>query len=229
MRRFRRVKEAEVARSRVLPAPATPPELTIHPLSPDRWIDLEALFGEKGASGGCWCMWWRVRNKDFQQGEGNKQALRSLVEDGTPSGAPPGLLGYDGETPVGWLALGPRSDFARFPAMTSDKFRPVDETPVWSIVCFFVTAKRRRQKVAAALLAGAVDWAQAQAIDVLEGYPVDTTQAGSTGSALMGTEKLFRNAGFVEVARRHPQRPIMRLHLGERPAGGPVAMEEQTP
>ncbi|HEB84575.1 MAG TPA: N-acetyltransferase, partial [Bacteroidetes bacterium] len=33
--------------------------LEVYPLSPERWGDFEALFGERGACGGCWCMYWR--------------------------------------------------------------------------------------------------------------------------------------------------------------------------
>ena len=33
------------------------PSFEFHPLTKDRWIDFEALFGARGAYGGCWCMW----------------------------------------------------------------------------------------------------------------------------------------------------------------------------
>ena len=36
---------------------AEPLALDIQPLTPDRWSDLEALFGKQGAYSGCWCMW----------------------------------------------------------------------------------------------------------------------------------------------------------------------------
>ena len=42
-------------------------KLTTHPLTPDLWPVFEDLFGENGAAGGCWCMYWRIdrtyRNK----------------------------------------------------------------------------------------------------------------------------------------------------------------------
>ena len=65
-------------------------DLTFHALTPERWPDLEKLFGERGACGGCWCMTWRLRRADFEQnkGAGNKRAFQTLVE----SDAQPALV-----------------------------------------------------------------------------------------------------------------------------------------
>jgi hypothetical protein len=35
-------------------------KLLIKELNPKLWGDLERLFGEKGAWGGCWCMYLRI-------------------------------------------------------------------------------------------------------------------------------------------------------------------------
>lgn len=188
-------------------------ELDIHPLTPARWNDLEALFGRSGASGGCWCMWWRVPNKEYDRGAGNKAAFRSLTETQCGQGFAPGLLGYLDGAPVGWISLGPRSDYRRFDSMRSNTFKPVDETPVWSIVCFFIHARHRRRGVAAAMLQGATDCGRVHGAQVLEAYPTDVDGKTSSGNIFMGTQSLFAAAGFVEVARRSPQRPIMRLTL----------------
>ena len=34
--------------------------MKIRELSPELWPAFEALFGEKGACAGCWCMFWRT-------------------------------------------------------------------------------------------------------------------------------------------------------------------------
>ena len=67
-------------------------KLEFHPVTPERWSDLETLFGEKGACGGCWCMLWRLTRKEFeaQKGEGNRRAMQRIVN----SGEIPGLLAY---------------------------------------------------------------------------------------------------------------------------------------
>jgi hypothetical protein len=38
--------------------------IEVHPVTPERWGDLEKLFGPSGAYGGCWCMYFRMRSSD---------------------------------------------------------------------------------------------------------------------------------------------------------------------
>ena len=56
-------------------------ERSFSPVTPENWLDLERLFGPRGASGGCWCMWWRTSRREFEANgnEGNRKAMRSLV------------------------------------------------------------------------------------------------------------------------------------------------------
>ena len=122
-------------------APATALDLAIQPLTAERWPDLEALFGPRGACGGCWCMWWRLRRSEFEQqkGEANRHALQAIVE----SGAMPGLLGYQGEQPVAWVAIAPRESY---PVLErSRNLKRIDDAPVWSITCLFVARPFRRR------------------------------------------------------------------------------------
>jgi ribosomal protein S18 acetylase RimI-like enzyme len=135
----------------------------------------------------------------------NRAALRVLVD----SGEPPGLIAYRGRTPVGWVSLGPREAFARLER--SPVMKPVDDRPVWSIVCFVVPAEYRGQGVARALLRGAIAYAHDRGARLLEAYPVDRAGRSSAESMWFGTKSMFDAAGFEEVARRKPQRPIVRL------------------
>lgn len=139
--------------------------------------------------------------------EANKRALKRLVDRGVV----PGLIGYDNGRPIGWVSLGPREDYARL--KRSSVMKPVDERPVWSIVCFFVDAKARHRGVAAALLQGALAWARAQAVTLLEAYPCDKTATAADDSMWFGAKPMFDRAGFVVVARRKPTRPVMRKSL----------------
>jgi GNAT superfamily N-acetyltransferase len=182
----------------------------IYPLTPDRWPDLERLFGAKGAVGGCWCMYWRLKNREYERlkGAGNRAAFQDLVNRGEI----PGLLAYAGTEPVGWCSLGPRPEFPRLES--SRILAPVDEKPVWSVVCFFVHQKHRRSGLSLLLLEAAADFARSQGAEILEGYPVEP-QSGSmpTVFAYTGIASTFRKAGFREVARRSVTRPVMRLDL----------------
>ncbi len=185
-------------------------DYTILPLTPARWDDFVQLMGPNGAMSGCWCMWFRLSNADFNlmAGDANREAMCSLVnDDGVP-----GLLAYEGETAVGWVSLAPREEFGR--VERSKFFTKVDDERVWSVVCFFVPRKQRGKGVMTALLAGAIDFARGRGATILEAYPRDPSMARvSADGAFVGLEPAFREAGFVEVARRDKKRPIMRLRL----------------
>jgi len=186
--------------------------IEIHPLTPERWSDLVALFGERGACGGCWCMWWRLPRSEFdaRKGASNRAAFRRIVAGGRE----PGLLAYRGGRPVGWCAVEPRD---RYPALARSRvLAPVDDRPVWSITCLFIERSHRRRGVSVALLRAAVEHAMARGASVVEGYPVvPKTGRMPDAFAWTGTLAAFERAGFREVARRSPTRPIVRA---ERPA-----------
>jgi GNAT superfamily N-acetyltransferase len=192
--------------------------LTFHPLTPDRWPDLERLFGERGACAGCWCMWWRLDQKSWTAGKGarNKQAFRTIVA----SGREPGLLAYRDGIPVAWCAVEPRERYARFARARS--LKPVDERPVWSVTCFFVAPAERRRGTSVALLKAAARHVRARGGTILEGYPVvPSTAAMPAAFAWTGTLRSFAAAGFREVARPSQSKAIVRLELARKtPRGG---------
>jgi len=109
-------------------------DLSFHPATADRWRELEALFGPRGACGGCWCMWWRLPRAVYerQKGQPNKDALHALVA----AGDPPGLLAYADDAPIAWCAIAPRD---AYPVLERSRtLKRVDDRPVWSVTCFFV-------------------------------------------------------------------------------------------
>ena len=189
-------------------SPEPLPALAFVPVTPDRWDDLEKLFGKHGAYSGCWCMWWRLPRAQFEQqvGQKNKEALKAIVD----SGEVPGLLAYAEGEPIAWCSVAPRE---AFPALDRSRvLKRVDDEPVWSVVCFFVAKQFRRRGVMAPLLTAAVEYARAHGAGIVEGYPVEPTKGLSGSSGYTGVVSAFRKAGFVEVLRRGA-RPIMR-HLG---------------
>jgi GNAT superfamily N-acetyltransferase len=187
--------------------------LICHPLTPDRWDDFERLFGANGACGGCWCMFWRLPRKQFdaQKGDANRAAIRLLVEEGEA----PGLLGYLDGRPVGWVAVAPRGDY---PALGRSRIlKPVDDEPVWSLSCLFVEKSHRRKGVSVGLIRAAVEHVQRRGGTTVEAYPVEPTKDVMPAPFVWtGLASAYLQAGFVEVARRSPTRPVMRRVL-ERP------------
>ncbi len=181
--------------------------LRFEPLVAERWRDVERLFGERGACGGCWCMYWRLTRAEFERrkGAGNKAAFRALVE----AGPPPGVLAYDGDLPVGWCAVGPRE---AYPVLERSRIlKRVDGRAVWSITCFFIARPYRRSGVSVGLVRAALRHAASRGGGLVEGYPVEPRAAAMPDSfAWTGLASAFRAAGFTECARRSRTRPIMR-------------------
>jgi len=181
--------------------------------TPSRWPDVEKLFGERGACGGCWCMAWRLNHKDWVAGKGpeNKRALKKLVT----SGKAPGVLAYNGREPIGWCAIAPRSAYSALER--SRVLKPLDDLPVWSISCLFVSKPYRRKGMSARLIKAAVEFAAKSGARIVEGYPVEPTMAKTPDPFVWtGIPSAFRKAGFKEVARRSRTRPIMRRTVRAR-------------
>jgi GNAT superfamily N-acetyltransferase len=155
-------------------------------------------------------MWWRLKRSDFEQGQkgANRQAMRKLVG----GGAMPGLIAYSGDEPVGWVSVGPREDY---PVLgRSPVLKPVDEVPVWSLVCFFIKREHRRRGLSRALIAAAKRHAKAGGARWLEAYPTEPKKAEVPDIyAFTGVPAMFTAAGFKEIARRSPTRPILRCKL----------------
>ena len=194
----------------------SPPPLTleVHPATPDCRNDLERLFGPRGACGGCWCMWWRLTAKQFEQQKaaGNRAAMKRIVQ----SGEIPGLLAYaaDDDEPIGWCAVAPREAYPRL--ARSRVLKRVDDAPVWSIVCFFVAKPYRRSGVMRRLIVAAIDYVRLRGGTILEGYPTEPKSERAPDLFLYhGIPSAFAESGFVEAARRSERRPIMRYVIDQ--------------
>jgi GNAT superfamily N-acetyltransferase len=197
---------------------ASPPEpvaLEVLPLTPERFADLAALFEEGGDPRGCWCVYFRFRGRDWTNSTAS--ANRAALEALTGRERAPGLVGYRGDRAVGWVSLGPREDYERL--AYSKILAPIDDAPVWSIVCFVVSRTVRGQGLAAELLAAAIDHARSHGATIVEGYPVDPGRGRiPAANAYHGTLAMFERSGFTVVERRQwnattPIRPIVRLDL----------------
>jgi GNAT superfamily N-acetyltransferase len=180
--------------------------LSFQPLTPERFGDFEQLFGSHGACGGCWCMFWKLRGRAFDEttGEPARQMQKSIVESGTI----PGLLAYAFDKPVGWIAVKMRGEYPRLGH--SRVLKPVDGKEVWSVTCFFVDRKFRKQGVTIGLLKAAIEYVRSKGGRIVEGYPTETREKMPDVFIYTGTMSAFQKAGFKEVARQSPTRPIVR-------------------
>lgn len=189
------------------------PSVEVLPVTPDRWPDLVDLFTRKGPRGGtpvtdgCWCQFWLLRGKEASEkwGAPGRRRLQAEVKRGTE----PGLLAYLDGVPVGWCRIGPRAMFDRL--AHSATLRPVDDQPVWSVVCFYVHPAAKRQGVARALLAGAETLAARHGARLVEAYPVGPKQINL--DAYTGYAPMYTAAGYAEV-RKSGRRTIVRKEVG---------------
>lgn len=178
--------------------------MTSRPLTPDRFPDMETVFGDRGVARGCFCMYWRTPDGGF----GDRRDNRDRFADRASEGRPPGLLGYVEENPVGWVQVGPRDEF---PTLDRSRLlKRVDDVEAWSINCFVVRAGYRKRGIGAGLLAAAVAFAKDEGAAVIEAYPVDGRRSSAV-DYFTGTLSMFDEHGFVELIRRNDSRPIVRL------------------
>jgi GNAT superfamily N-acetyltransferase len=184
-------------------------DLTFHPLTQKLWRDFELLFGENGACGGCWCMHWKLRGKAYSENKGgnNRQMQKSIVD----AKIVPGLLAYAEGYPVGWVAVEPRSQYPKL--AHSRILKPIDDQEVWSITCLFVAKNQRHKGIAIELIRAAVEHARRNGARIVEGYPIETKAEAPSIFIFTGTSSAFQQAGFTEVARPAPTRPIYRFTL----------------
>ena len=167
------------------------------PLTPDLWSDLEKLFGKTGAYWGCWCMYWRCSNKQFKamKGSDRKNALQKIVHESNHAS---GVLAYIDNKPIGWIALSPRIEYTRL--VRSRVIKPIDDQPVWSIVCFFIHKNFRGKGVTTALLKEAEAYIKIKGGSILEAYPIETTNMVNDVSSYVGIDKWFYKAGYKKMA-----------------------------
>ncbi|MFZ6011785.1 MAG: GNAT family N-acetyltransferase [Bacteroidota bacterium] len=184
--------------------------LTFKSLTTETWKDFEKLLGPRGACGGCWCMTWRLPKATYekQKGDGNKRAIHNLVKQREQVG----ILAFDGDEPVGWCAVAPREKYVRL--AKSRVLKPVDEQKVWSVSCFFISKSHRRKGVSIKLLNALLDHARKKKVKILEAYPVEPKDNSMPDVfAWTGFMNSFIKAGFREVKRHSPSRPIVRYYL----------------
>ena len=196
---------------------------TVLPLTPARFADLAALFEEGGDPKWCWCTYFRSRGRDWSNSTaaGNRAELKALAKRDLA----PGLVAYRDDRAVGWVSLAPREDYERL--ATSKILAPLDDVPVWSIVCFVVSRRSRRQGVAATLLDAAIEYAGSHGATTLEAYP----RRSPEGRTHPGRERLPRHADDVRAGRvhghratpveRHDTRPTDRPPVSLAPVGSP--------
>jgi len=175
-----------------------------HPVTPEHLCDLAAFSETHGKFRYCSCMRWRMRSTDFQRS--TKEERVAALEDNVRAGLPIGVLAYLLGDAVGWCSVAPRESYEAL-----ERYRGLprlDDSDVWSVVCFFVDRKARRQGLTVGLLKAAVAYAVSRGARIVEGYPVDPSARLYT---YMGSPATFRAGGFRDVTPVCQERRVMRF------------------
>jgi GNAT superfamily N-acetyltransferase len=182
--------------------------LSIYPLTLDRWPAFENLFEKQWPVGQCWCMYWRLGNEYRERpSDQNKADFFDVVSNGPP----PGLLAFDGDLVVGWCQLTPRD---ALPWLDHTwRVKRIDDLPVWFISCFYIRKGYRKRGITSAFIRAALQAARDACAPALEAYPLDAQLTPSASGT--GYLSAFLRAGFKVVARHVPPLPIVRFDLRE--------------
>ncbi|MCH7691501.1 MAG: GNAT family N-acetyltransferase [candidate division Zixibacteria bacterium] len=183
-------------------------EPKFYPVTHRRWKDFELLFGKNGACGGCWCMHWRLKQSEYDKskGAGNKRAMKRLIK----TDRPPGIIGYLKNEPVAWCCVGPRDSFPKLER--SRTLKPIDDQPVWSILCLFVAKTFRNAGLSSQVITAAAEYAFSKGAKIVEGYPYVTgNKKWADPFVFTGLASSFKRAGFKIVAKPSKSRRIVRL------------------
>jgi predicted GNAT family acetyltransferase len=195
-------------------------QLSFQPLVKENWKQFEQLFGEKGACGNCWCMSFRLKKSDFENGKlngKNKESMKKLVWDNKPTGI---LTFFEGKA-IAWSAFSPREDFIRMEKSRIHK--RIDNKPVWSIPCTFISKDYRKKGLSVEILKGIIEYAKENNIKIIEAYPTIPTSGKLPDTfAWIGLYKSFERAGFKIVDRKSKNRPMVRFEVIEYKAHNKV-------
>jgi len=169
-------------------------DFEVHPLTPDRFDDFADVLNPNRRTTHCWCLSHRLPAGEIEAlGGGSREtAMRRVVAT-----RPPGVVGYADGVPVGWCSIAPRTAVPRLER--SKLIRPVDDVPVWSIICTVIRGGHRRRGHVRSLLEGAVAYAREQGAPAVEAHPVDPPGRMDTTMAFVGTRAMFEAVGFTVV------------------------------
>lgn len=185
-------------------------DVQIFPLVSERWDAFESLMGVNGGDEGCWCMWWRLSEEQFEQqkGDSNKEALKQLAYQGKV----PGLLAYINGEVAAWCSIGPRANYPALHRYWS--LNHSEDNKTWSIVCFFVNEKYRRKGLMMSLIEEAMSYAKQHGAKFIEGYPVQPKEQLTGYEGFTGLLPIFERLGYTQVDQNERGQYLMRYRFG---------------
>jgi GNAT superfamily N-acetyltransferase len=169
----------------------------VRPLDESTWPAFAALVERNnGIFGGCWCMGFHPEGvgKDTTA-ELNRERKLERVQAGTAHAA----LVFRGEDCLGWCQFGRPAELPRIKSRSAyEKGQPVP--PDWRIACNYVGKGNRRQGVATAALAGALDLIASLGGGTVEGFP-EAAESVPAGFLYNGALSTYERLGFTRARK----------------------------
>ncbi len=167
-------------------------DYSIRPLDEDTWDAFaELVEANNGIFGGCWCIGFHAEGVGKSTPAENRDRKLSRVRAGTTHAA----LVFDGDDCLGWCQFGEPAELPRIKSRATYE-RGQTEPPDWRIACCYVGKGLRRQGVATAALAGALDLIAGQGGGTVEGFPEDASSVPA-GFLYNGALSTYENLGFA--------------------------------
>ena len=191
------------------------PTYTVKALDQSTWPAFAALVERNnGVFGGCWCMGFHAEGvgKDTTAAQ-NFERKHERVRAGTAHAA----LVFEGDDCVGWCQFGTPAELPRIKSRAAYE-KGVTDSPDWRIACCYVGKGHRRQGVATAALAGAVDLIAELGGGTVEGYPED---AGSVPAGFLfnGALSTYEQLGFIRDRKIGKHRWVVTRAVAPRTGG----------
>jgi GNAT superfamily N-acetyltransferase len=170
---------------------------TIRALDESTWDAFAALVERNnGVFGGCWCIGFHPEGGDREAtAEVNRERKLARVRAGTTHSA----LVFDGDDCLGWCQFGSPAEVPRIKNRAAYE-KTLTTLPDWRIACCFVGKGHRRQGVASAGLAGALELIAGLGGGTVEGYPEDA-DAVPAGFLFHGALSTYEKLGFARDRR----------------------------
>ena len=189
------------------------PRYTVKALDQSTWESFAALVERNnGVFGGCWCMGFHPEGvgKETTPDLNRKRKLER-VREGTAHAA----LVFERDDCVGWCQFGAPGEVPRIKSRTAYE-KGVTTLPDWRIACCFVGKGHRRQGVATAGLAGAVELIATLGGGTVEGYPEDAASVPA-GFLFNGALSTYEQLGFVRDREIGKHRWVMTRVVESQP------------
>lgn len=135
--------------------------IAVKKLTSDTWTDFVALMQTDAQCSDCWCL-----NHREPAGCSTGSAAQAKMQQLTTENKVGGLLAYQDQKCVGWIAIDPMSE------LVGHDCQPSGKPNEWSIHCIFVRDGFRGQGISTALIRAAIDFAKSNGASLISAFPI---------------------------------------------------------